>query len=119
MNAADAFRKIDSDAAEARRGLAKGASGADVNGYLVGIQAKAQVGMQIAEADARKLAAFDGLLAACEALMDRAQHDDECSLYGPRINGSGDCTCFLVEVCAAIASAKEQTAPERLQHPRA
>lgn len=76
------FRQVDKLAAEARRGLVDGTDDHTVGSYLVGVQTAAQLGLQAALADARKLEAFDGLLAAYNAILAGPVDEPSIELTG-------------------------------------
>lgn len=108
-----AFRVIEAWATEARQMFNNGGDDDLVRAKLTAIQLEAQAGMQATLADARKLAAFDGLLVFVQKIADD-EHDDACDVYAYK---PGDCTCLVDEAKALITKANE-TAPDA-EAPRA
>lgn len=121
MSIGHVFCEIDTLAAEARRTLDNGGDHKTACGYLVAVQAKAQLGVQTAEADARKLAAFDGLLSiAKQAHLAGGGLLDLADLIGHDSKRAADLIRGIARQLeqnahAAIVNANKQTAPEETQ----
>lgn len=120
MTAADRFREIDTWAAEAHTFFGVDEDRKAAFGLLTSIQMEARKGLREALANQPKLETFDGLLAACKRAKGLYDYlalgpFGAAAEYGPdhdyeRISDE-ECLATRGALEAAIANAKEQTAP--------